>query len=500
MKSAFKKVLIANRGEIAVRIMKTCREMNISTVAIYSEIDISMPFVRMADESYCLGPAPAKESYLNQEKILHIAKTANVDAIHPGYGFLSENAEFASKVEKMGVKFIGPSSDAIRLMGDKTSARRLAQSVGVPMVPGTIEPIQSLEELEVIANKIGYPVLIKASAGGGGKGMRVIHSVKELASAFRASQSEALSAFGDSRVYVEKYIEKPRHIEVQILADTFGNVLHLGERECSIQRRHQKIVEESPSVSLNDALRMSITSSAVNLVKEGKYTNAGTVEFLLDSYGNYYFMEVNTRLQVEHPVTELRTGLDLVREQIRIAEGTPLSLRQEDIQFSGHAIECRIYAEDSFNNFFPSSGKIVALRSPGGTSIREDRGFEEGNEVSSYYDPLLSKLIGYGKDRDEAINRLTHALSEYELFGVKNNIDLCLWILTHSKYRNNEIDTNFIANNFSTVDLARIPDAILKAAIITACTFETDQQITLPVLPMNASGSQWKNGRIDNLR
>ncbi len=496
---SIRKILIANRGEIALRIIRTCKSMNIRTVAIYSDVDADAPHTRAADESYHIGRAPATESYLHKEKIIAAARETGADAIHPGYGFVSENADFVKLVEDAGILFVGPASKAIRLLGDKTSARRLARSLKIPMVPGVVDPVHTLESLREVANEIGYPVLLKASAGGGGKGMRVVQSDQELASAFRSARSEAKSSFGDDRVYVEKYLADPRHIEVQVLADTAGNVIHLGERECSIQRRHQKILEESPSLLLSTKLRDEITSCAVRLAREGGYTNAGTVEFLLDREKNFYFMEMNTRLQVEHPVTEMRTGIDLVREQIRIADGEPLSYRQSEIMFTGHAIECRIYAEDSSNNFFPSTGVIHALHPPSGAWIREDRGVVEGGKVTAYYDPMISKLIAHGSDRDEAIDRLTEALSRYELFGVKNNIDLCLWILTHPKYRANQVDTNFIQNHFSLQDLERVPPQLFEAAAVAAALTESAAiNASGPIRP--APGSRWRTMRQDHLR
>jgi acetyl-CoA carboxylase biotin carboxylase subunit len=493
-----RKILIANRGEIAIRIMRTCKLMGIRTVAIYSDADVDAPHVRFADEAYHVGRAPAAESYLDKAKVIAAAQQSRADAIHPGYGFLSENAEFVSMVEEAGITFIGPSSKAIRLLGDKTSARRLAKSLKIPMVPGIVDPVGSLAELKKIAAEIGYPVLLKASAGGGGKGMRVVRDEEGLASALRGAQSEAKSSFGDDRVYVERYLVDPRHVEVQVLGDNHGNVIHLGERECSIQRRHQKIVEESPSLLLDDKLRKEITSCAVKLAKEGGYANAGTVEFLLDAQKRFYFMEMNTRLQVEHPVTELRTGIDLVREQIHVASGEPLRMAQKDVTFQGHAIECRLYAEDSTNNFFPSTGTILSLKSPSGLGIREDRGVEEGGRISAFYDPMISKVIGFGMDRDDAIHRLVGALSNYELFGVKNNIDLCLWILNHPKYRANEVDTNFIQNNFSLEEFNVASPELFEATAIAASLAEGARTPTPS--STHPVPSQWRTKRFLNMR
>lgn len=487
------KILVANRGEIAVRILKTCREMGIKTVAVYSQIDKLAPFVRRADEAYCIGEPPALESYLNQEKILQVARACSADAIHPGYGFLSENALFAEMVEQAGITFIGPPSNVIRLMGDKTSARRLAQSIGIPLIPGVVDPIVSEAEAEEIAANIGYPVLIKATAGGGGKGMRVVHAPSELRSAIAQSRSESKSAFGDESVYIEKYLQHPRHVEVQILADIKGNVIHLGERDCSVQRRHQKVIEESPSPILNDSQRANITSAAVKLASAGGYVNAGTVEFLYDGSGAFYFMEVNTRLQVEHPVTEMRCGMDLVREQIRIAEGSTLSVSQEDVTLSGHAIECRIYAEDPSNGFFPSTGKVRWLRGPSGIGIREDRGIEEGDEISHFYDPLLSKLITWGPSREIALNRMAESLGVYELVGVDNNIRLCHWIVNHPMFKRGECDTNFLGEHYKPLEEQGGDDELgaVIAGVITLIRNGIAHRPP-PVVPL----SKWRNNLI----
>jgi acetyl-CoA carboxylase biotin carboxylase subunit len=463
-----KKILIANRGEIAVRVIKTCREMGINSVAVYSDIDKDAMHVRMADEAHCIGPAPARESYLNQKKIIEVAKKTKADAIHPGYGFLSENPKFVELLEENGIIFIGPNSKSIRLLGDKTAARTLAKSINVPIVPGTTESIKTYDEAVETARYINYPILLKAAGGGGGKGMRIVYSEAELASALKGSQSEALSAFGDDRIYIEKYIENPRHIEVQILADSHGNIIHLGERECSIQRRHQKIIEESPSTIVTPEIRERLVKSAIQLIKSSGYVNAGTVEFIFDQNKNFYFLEVNTRLQVEHPVTEMRIGLDLVREQINIADGKELSVKQEDISFNGNSIECRIYAEDPCNNFYPSTGKIVYLRSPRGFGIREDIGVEEGSEISSYYDPLISKLIVWAKTRNEALERMRAALNNYEIFGVRNNLSLCLWVMNHLKFISGKFDTNFLNNDFKQEELQKVPALLLKVGSIAA--------------------------------
>lgn len=440
----FKKILIANRGEIAVRVIRACHEMGIKAVAVYSEPDRNSLHVQMADEAYLLGPAPALESYLNQEKIIDIAKQSGAQAIHPGYGFLAENFGFAKKLEKNRIKFIGPSFGAIELMGDKTAARKLAEQENVPTIPGTIDPIFSVDKAKKNAEKIGYPVLIKAAAGGGGKGMRLVSNQKDMAKAFRAAQNEARSAFNDDRVFLEKYIAQSRHIEFQILADEHGNVIHLWERECSIQRRHQKLIEESPSVLLTTESRKKMGDAAVRLTKAAGYYNAGTVEFLVDSGGKFYFLEMNTRLQVEHPVTEWITGIDLVKQQFLIASGEVLKIKQEDIKPKGHAIECRICAEDPKNNFLPSTGQISYLLEPGGIGVRCDSGITAGGFVHPYYDPLLSKLIVWADTRQEAMARMNRALNEYMIFGVETTIPFFIRLLRNEAYCRGDLSTNFL--------------------------------------------------------
>jgi acetyl-CoA carboxylase, biotin carboxylase subunit len=437
-------VLIANRGEIAVRIIRTCRERGIRTVAVYSDADRTMPHVLLADEAYRIGPPPSRESYLLTENILDVARRAGADAIHPGYGFLSERPEFAEAVSQAGFVFIGPPGSAIRAMGDKTAARSLMRRAGVPTVPGSEGPVATEAEAEVFCSSAGYPVLIKAAAGGGGKGMRVVQRREELAAALAQAQSEARSAFGDSRVYLEKYLEEPRHIEFQILADEHGNTIHLGERECSIQRRHQKIIEESPSVVVDEETRHRMGAVAVRAAQACGYVNAGTIEFLMDKTGAFYFLEMNTRLQVEHPVTELRTGLDLVAEQLHIAEGNTLGIGQDDVRMNGHAIECRICAEDPANNFLPSTGTIVHLAAAQGPGIREDRGVETGQEISVYYDSLISKVIAWGPTRSVAIDRMERTLREYAIAGVATNIPVCLFVLGHLAFRSGTFDTGFL--------------------------------------------------------
>jgi acetyl-CoA carboxylase biotin carboxylase subunit len=442
----FKKILIANRGEIACRVIRACREMRIGTVAVYSDADTDAMHVRMADEAYRIGPPPSNESYLLWEKIIDVAKRAGAEAIHPGYGFLSENAGFVREVTKSGITFIGPPPEAMESMGGKMSARKIAIAAGVPVVPGTTEPLASYDDARETAASFGYPVMLKASAGGGGKGMRLVLDESELRSAFEGSQSEALASFGDDDVYIEKAIVRPRHIEIQIFSDKHGNHVHLGERECSIQRRHQKVIEEAPSPINSAELRAEMGACAVKVAKAVDYVGAGTVEFLVsDLDRSFYFLEMNTRLQVEHPVTELVTGRDLVREQINVAWGEHLSFAQDDIRINGHAIECRVYAEDPANNFLPSPGRITRLRLPQGPGVRDDGGIYEGAEVSIYYDPMISKFAVFGKDRTEAIDRMRRALAEYEVGGIKTTLPFFRQIMDDEEFIAGKLDTGFIS-------------------------------------------------------
>jgi len=441
----FRKILIANRGEIAIRIIRTCRELGIRTVAIYSEADIESQHVRMADEAVLVGPAASAQSYLKIDAIVAAAKQVNAEAVHPGYGFLAESAEFARAVSAAGLTFIGPTAEAMEIMGSKTSARRAAVEAGVPIVPGTVEPLQSFEEASTTAEKFGFPVMLKAAAGGGGKGMRLVTDGNDLRSAFETARTEAAAAFGDSSLYLEKAVERPRHIEIQIFGDTHGNVVHLGERECSIQRRHQKVIEECPSPINDPDLRRRMGEAAVKIGRAVNYTGAGTVEFLLaDATRDFYFLEMNTRLQVEHPVTELVTGRDLVREQFRVATGEPLSFTQEEVDWQGHAIECRIYAEDPANNFFPSPGTIEHLQEPAGPGIRIDSGVTRLSEVSIHYDPMIAKLAVWGRTREEAIERLQRALDEYEVVGITTTLPFFREVVKDEEFVSGHLDTGFI--------------------------------------------------------
>jgi acetyl-CoA carboxylase, biotin carboxylase subunit len=440
----FKKILIANRGEIAVRVIRACRELGITSVAVYSDVDRTALHVRKADEAYHVGPPAAAESYLNIQKILDVAKRSGADAIHPGYGFLSENAAFAGACEEANFKFIGPSAASIEMMGSKIRARQAMEREGVPVVPGTSSGVDSAAQAAQVAAKIGYPVMLKAAAGGGGKGMHLVQSKEELGSALEAAQSETRRSFGDGEVYVEKALINPRHIEMQILADEQGNTVYLGERECSIQRRHQKVLEESPSPIVTPEMRRRMGEIAVRAAKTAAYSNAGTVEFLVDENKNFYFLEMNTRLQVEHPVTELTTGLDLVHLQIRIAAGEPLPFTQQDVSLRGHAIECRIYAEDPDNNYFPSPGTISLLLDPSGPGIRLDSGVYEGWTVPIEYDPLLAKLIGHGADRPQAMSRLVRALTESFVGSVKTNLPLFRRILSDPDFQSGKVDTGYL--------------------------------------------------------
>ncbi len=490
-----KKILIANRGEIAIRIMRTCREMNIETVAVYSEADRTSLHVRYAHEAYLIGKAPSNESYLNIEKIIDVAKKSGADAIHPGYGFLSENATFSRRCNEEGIIFIGPSPEVIIQMGDKIMAREAMTKAGVPVVPGTAESIKDEKEVLNIIKDIELPIMIKAAAGGGGKGMRLVKKESEIVSAVRAARSEALSSFGDDSVYIEKYITSPHHIEFQVLADQHGNVIHLFERECSIQRRHQKMIEETPSPLMTPELRTKMGNSAVEAAKAVNYTGAGTIEFLVDNNLNYYFLEMNTRLQVEHPITERVTGVDLVKQQIKIAEGNVLEFKQEDLFQRGHSMECRIYAEDPDNNFMPSPGKIYKISEPLGLGVRTDGYVYEGYEIPIYYDPMISKLIIWGKNRNETINRMRRALYEYKITGIKTSIKYLERIMSNPNFIEGNYDTHFIENNqeqlMENSNCDDCTDMVIIAAFIDylqkiSSVKEVNNDFALPQ-------SRWKN-------
>jgi len=446
--SKIKKILVANRGEIAIRVMRTAREMGIKTVAIYSDADVHSPHVRYADEAVNVGPAPSNQSYLKMDRIIDICLELNVDAIHPGYGFLSENATFAKKVAEKGIIFIGPSTHAIEVMGDKLAAKNAVKAYNVPMIPGVNHAVTDLAEARKIAEDIGYPVLIKASAGGGGKGMRVVERPEDIQEQMQRAMSEAESAFGDKSVFIEKYIGSPRHIEIQVLGDQHGNLVYLFERECSIQRRHQKVIEEAPSSVLTPELRKAMGEAAIGVAKACDYYGAGTVEFIVDENLDFFFLEMNTRLQVEHPVTEEITGIDLVKEQIRIAEGHPLSFSQEDLKIKGHSIEVRVYAENPKENFLPETGRLETYKIPQGPGIRVDDGFEEGMDIPIYYDPMIAKLVATGENREQARMRMLRAINEYEITGISTTLDFCSFALKHDAFISGDFDTKFVQNLF----------------------------------------------------
>ena len=493
-----KKILVANRGEIALRIMRTAREMNISTVAVFSEADRKSLHVRYADEAVCIGPAPSAESYLRADKIIKISKELNVDAIHPGYGFLSENADFARQVEEAGLIFIGPSATAIEIMGNKLAAKEAAGKYNIPMVPGTSSAVTDRQEAKIIAASIGYPVLIKASAGGGGKGMRVVENETEFDEQMDRAVSEAISSFGDGGVFIEKYITSPKHIEIQVLGDQHGNIVHLFERECSIQRRHQKVIEEAPSISITPEIREAMGKCAIDVARSCGYYGAGTVEFIMDEYHNFYFLEMNTRLQVEHPVTEQITGVDLVKQMIKIAEGRPLTVKQEELSIKGHAIEVRVYAEDATNNFLPDVGKLETYVRPQGNGIRVDDGFEQGMDIPIYYDPMIAKLISYGENRDEAISKMTRAINEYQISGVQTTLAFCRFVLNHEVFINGTFDTNFVSKYFQPKYLTEQPDSDLLqlAALITAKISDTGKnEKAVQTEVTSATVSNWRNRR-----
>jgi acetyl-CoA carboxylase biotin carboxylase subunit len=489
----FKKILIANRGEIALRIARTCRELGVKTVAIFSDLDLQAPFVHFCDEAYNLDGKTSLDTYLRSDKIIEICKRSNAQAVHPGYGFLAENSEFARNLLKNGITFIGPPPAAIELMGNKTVARKRMLKSGVPVVPGGESAIRSKEEAIKIAESLGYPILVKAAAGGGGKGMRLVETKADLSSSIESAQREAGAAFGVTDVYIEKYLEEPRHIEFQILADTKGNTIHLGERECSIQRRHQKIIEEAPSVLLDEELRREMGKAAVKAAKACGYQNAGTIEFLVDKHKKFYFLEMNTRLQVEHPVTEMVTGLDIVKEQLLIASQQEMTLNTSVECFWGHAIECRIYAENPDNNFAPSPGIIRHISPPSGPGIREDSGVAAGNEISLYYDPMISKLISWAPSRKEAINRMIRGLSEYELQGIHSTIPFLIKVLQHERFITGNFTTNFIAEEQSLFIMNEEKGRI--AAIAAAIHFEKEKNKKKFQPYTEMRSSDWKKVR-----
>jgi acetyl-CoA carboxylase biotin carboxylase subunit len=490
-----KKILIANRGEIALRVMRSAKEMGIRTVAVYSEADRNAPFVKYADEAICIGPPPSSQSYLQGDKIIEICNELKVDGIHPGYGFLSENASFARKVKKAGFTFIGPSAEAMEMMGDKLSAKAAAKKFNVPMVPGSAGAIKDLQEAIKVAKETGFPLLIKASAGGGGKGMRLVERIEDVEEQMKLAMSEAKSAFGDDAVFIEKFVSGPRHIEIQIMADNHGNIVYLFERECSIQRRHQKVIEEAPSSVLNDDLRKKMGECAVNVAKACQYSGAGTVEFLLDDTHNFYFLEMNTRLQVEHPVTEMITGIDLVKEQIRVARNEKLSFTQEDLKINGHSVEIRVYAEDPLNNFLPDIGRLNTYRIPKGTGVRVDDGFEEGMDIPIYYDPMIAKLITHGKNREEAIERMLRAIKEYRIAGVETTLDFCAFVLKHEAFRSGKFDTNFIKHHYQPEMLNSENESEAEIASLFSVWYKEQNAVQSAKALSGLSHNNWKRNR-----
>ena len=478
-----KKIVVANRGEIAIRVMKTARKMGIKTVAVYSTIDRNAPHVKYADEAVCIGEAPSNQSYLLGNKIIEVAKSLNADAIHPGYGFLSENADFAEEAERNNIIFIGPKSKAIRIMGSKLAAKDAVKDYNIPMVPGYDQAITDVSKAKEVATSIGFPILIKASAGGGGKGMRVVEKEADFESQMDRAISEAISAFGDGSVFIEKYVASPRHIEIQIMADSHGNILYLFERECSIQRRHQKVIEEAPSSVLTPELRKQMGEAAVLVAKSCDYLGAGTVEFLLDENNNFYFLEMNTRLQVEHPVTEIISGVDLVEMQIQVARGEALTIQQEDLKIKGHALELRVYAEDPLNDFLPSVGHLDVYELPTGEGVRVDNGFEQGMDIPIYYDPMLSKLITYGATREEAIQTMIQAIDNYKVEGVSTTLPFGKFVFEHEAFRSGNFDTHFVKKYYSVEKLKAQSEKEAKIAAMVALQqyFEDQKIVRLPI-------------------
>jgi propionyl-CoA carboxylase alpha chain len=495
-----KKILVANRGEIALRIMRTCKEMGINTVAVYSEADRQALHVKYADEAYCIGAPPSNQSYLVGEKIIEVAKKSGAEGIHPGYGFLSENPKFARMVKDAGLIFIGPEAESMEVMGSKIAAKEAAYKYNVPLVPGLKEAITDIEQAKQKAIEIGFPVLIKASAGGGGKGMRIVHKIEEFEESMQRAQSEAMNAFGDDAVFIEKYVASPRHIEIQVLGDTHGNIVYLFERECSVQRRHQKVVEEAPSSVLTPEIRKAMGECAVNVAKSVNYIGAGTVEFLLDEQLNFYFLEMNTRLQVEHPVTEMITGIDLVKEQINIARGNPLSFTQNDLKINGHSIEIRVYAEDPCNNFLPDIGTLQVYKRPQGSGIRVDDGFEQGMQIPIYYDPMIAKLITYAPTRQEAIQKMIRAIDEYEIVGVQTTLAFCKFVMQHEAFCSGKFDTHFVQHYFKPECLQQpLSDEEKEVLALLADTLTQSNNFQKTQSNMIQNGtstvSKWKTNR-----
>jgi len=489
------KLLVANRGEIALRIMRSAKEMGIKTVAVYSEADRNALHVRYADEAICIGPAPSNQSYLVIDHILAACKQSGAQAIHPGYGFLSENPEFARRVRDAGLILIGPSPEAMEIMGNKLSAKAAALKYNIPMVPGTDEAITDINDAKARAIEVGFPILIKAAAGGGGKGMRIVEQAQDFEEQMNLAVSEAISAFGDGSVFIERYVTSPRHIEIQVLGDTHGNIVHLFERECSVQRRHQKVIEEAPSSVLTEKIRNEMGKCAVDVARSVNYTGAGTVEFILDENLDFFFLEMNTRLQVEHPVTELITGIDLVKEQIKIARGEAISFKQEDLKINGHAIELRVYAEDPKNNFLPDIGTLQTYITPKGNGVRVDDGFEQGMEIPIYYDPMIAKLVCFGKDRQEATQRMIRAIDEYEITGIETTLAFGKFVMQHEAFTSGKFDTHFVGNYFKpeVLDVINEDEAVIAALLATHILSNKANKSSS--LKVEASSSNWKKNR-----
>lgn len=492
-----KKILVANRGEIALRIMRSAKEMGISTVAVFSEADRDAPFVRYAEEAVCIGPAASAKSYLKGDKVIEVCKDLGVDGVHPGYGFLSENADFAEQVTQAGIQFIGPSPSAIRTMGDKLAAKAAVRAYNIPLVPGTDEAVTDISSAKTIALQIGYPILIKAAAGGGGKGMRIVEHEADFEDQMKLAQNEALSAFGDGSVFIERYVSSPRHIEIQIMADGHGNICYLFERECSVQRRHQKVVEEAPSAVLTPELRETMGKCAIDVAKACDYVGAGTVEFLLENNTNFYFLEMNTRLQVEHPITEMITGIDLVKEQLRVAQDLELSFQQSDLRINGHAIECRVYAEDPTNNFLPDIGQLLAYQTPRGPGIRVDEGYTIGMQIPIHYDPMIAKLVTHGRTREEAISRMVRAIDNYNIAGVLTTLPFCKFVMQHEAFATGNYDTHFVKKYFQSNKIHR--DTLHRdiASLVAAHLVEKhkyENKVTDSNAP-NSQMSTWRKKR-----